>query len=229
MWPWPSPPDATILNLDHHLTNTRFGTVNVVEPTAVATAQVLAMLIETLGLSLDAPLATCLYTGILTDTNGLRSPNVTPEVPRLAETLLEAGANHPTVVEASLDRITEPEFALLQRVLPTLTRHAGGRIACLTVTQEDFAATGAMRSDLNEMVRYAIQLEGVCIGVLLREDAPGRTKVSLRSRDPLDVLVIAREFGGSGHQLHASFTLPLPLAEAKAVTVRRLEEAVSAL
>ncbi|GAB6932218.1 DHH family phosphoesterase [Calditerricola satsumensis] len=222
-------PNAAVLNIDHHVTNTRYGSVNLVVPQDAATAQVVYRLAQAAGVALDAELATCLYAGILSDTGGFRYANTTAEALRVAGELVAAGVRPDVVAERILELLTEPQLRLLQRVLPSLERYGDGRIACLTVTLEDVAAAQATRGDLEGLVAYARNLEGVAVGVLFREDAPDAVKVSLRAREPVDVARIAQEFGGGGHVRAAGCTLRVPLDEAKRRVIARLERETEGL
>ncbi|OUM88383.1 MAG: hypothetical protein BAA01_08410 [Bacillus thermozeamaize] len=213
MEPFPSrfAAGARILNIDHHPTNTRYGTVNLVLPEAAATAQLVYYLAETLQVPLEEPLATCLYTGILTDTGGFRYSNTKAEVMRIASRLLDAGVNPGKLAEQFLERISEAHLHVLQKALSRLQREMDGRLAWMYVTQEDLREAGATEADMDGLVQYPLRIEGVEVGLLFREMSPASCKVSLRSRERVDVAKIAGLFGGGGHARAAGCTVEGPL------------------
>ncbi len=209
MEPFPSwfADGASILNIDHHPTNTRYGTVNLVCPEAAATAQLVYYLAEVLQVPLEEPLATCLYTGILTDTGGFRYANTNPEVMRMASRLLDVGVNPSELAEQFLERTSEAHLQLLQKALSRLRREMDGRLAWMFVTQDDFREAGATEADMDGLVQYPLRIEGVEVGLLFREVSSTSCKVSLRSRALVDVSKIAALFGGGGHARAAGCTV----------------------
>lgn len=199
--------DAKILNIDHHPTNTRFGTVQLIVPQAAATAQLVYYLACALDVDIDEALATCLYTGIMTDTGGFRYSNTNTEVMRIAGDLLAAGANPARLAEQFLERMTAAQLQLLQRALSRMRWELDGRVSWTYVTMEDFAETGATDADVDGLVQYTLRVEGVEVGILIRETAPERCKISFRSREPVDVALLAARFGGGGHARAAGCTV----------------------
>lgn len=219
--------DVKILNIDHHPTNTRYGTVQLVVPEAAATAQLVYYLAFALDVAVDEPLATCLYTGILTDTGGFRYSNTNPEVMRIAAELLVAGADPGRLAEQFLERMSAAQLQLLQRALSRLQRELDGRLAWTYVTEQDFQETGATEADVDGLVQYALRVEGVEVGILFRETAPDRCKVSFRSREPVDVSRLAARFGGGGHARAAGCTVHGELAQVMEQVRMRVHEALT--
>jgi len=199
--------DALILNIDHHPTNTRYGTAQLIIPESAATAQLVYYLACALEVEIDEPLATCLYTGIMTDTGGFRYSNTDAEVMRIAGDLLAAGANSARLAEQFLERMTLAQMQLLQRTLSRMRWDLDSRVAWTYVTAQDFSETGATDADVDGLVQYALRVEGVVVGMLFRETAEKRCKISFRSRAPVDVSRLAARFGGGGHARAAGCTV----------------------
>lgn len=224
--------DAKILNVDHHPTNTRYGTVQLIIPEAAATAQLVYYLACALDVPLNEPLATCLYTGIMTDTGGFRYSNTNPEVMHIAATLLAAGANPSKLAEQFLERISVSQLQLLQRALARLQREMDGRLAWTYVTLQDFEETEATEADVDGLVQYALRVEGVEVGILFRETHPNQCKVSFRSRElagcePVDVSRLAAQLGGGGHARAAGCTVTGSLAQVMEQVRKRTCEALT--
>jgi len=191
--------DAELLNIDHHPTNDAYGRTNLIVSDAASTTEIVFRLIERMGFPLDPAVATALYTGLLTDTGGFRYSNTSPEVMSMAASLLEAGAEGPRLAEELLERMTMSQMKIMQRALARLTFSEDQRIGWLWVTGEDLSATGASNEDLEGLVNYPRNVEGVEVGLLFKQLAADSVKISLRSAGRVDVAAIAQQFGGGGH------------------------------
>ncbi|MFC4077876.1 DHH family phosphoesterase [Salinithrix halophila] len=199
--------DAEVLNIDHHVTNDRFGAVNLVIDDAAATAEVLCHLADALGVEWDQPLAECLYTGLLTDTGGFRYSNTTHNVMELAARLLGQGVDAAEIADRAIETISRSQLALLRRALDTLAFSESGQVAWMWLTRQDFTEAEAAEDEMEGIVNYARNVAGVDVGILFRETPEGEVKVSLRSREVVDVGELAQSFGGGGHARAAGCTL----------------------
>ncbi|PTX58626.1 phosphoesterase RecJ-like protein [Melghirimyces profundicolus] len=218
--------DAEVLNIDHHPTNDRFGTVNLVEPDAAATAEILCRWSEGLGVEWDPSLAACLYTGLLTDTGGFRYSNTTPEVLERASDLLRHGVDPGEVADRVIETVTREQLAILRRALDTLSFSEQGKVSWMWLTQRDFQETGAKEEDLDGIVNYARNVAGVDVGILFRETAEGTVKASLRSREIVDVGELAQSLGGGGHARAAGCNLRGNRKEAERAILDRVAAAL---
>lgn len=216
--------DVQILNIDHHPTNDRFGTVNLIIDHAASTTEILCQLVDELDLEWDRSLAEPLYTGLLTDTGGFRYSNTTPAVMQLAARMLEIGVDAGTIADRTLETVTQSQLHLLRRSLDTLTFAEGGRIAWMWLSREDFALVGASEEDMDGIVNYARNVNSVDVGILFRETDRGEIKVSLRSREIVDVGVLAQSFGGGGHARAAGCTLQGSRDEVVKLLLERVTE-----
>jgi len=204
-------PDAELLNIDHHPTNDGFGRVNLMKFHAAATAEILFELLDELELKLDSDVATALYTGLLTDTGGFRYSNTSPLVMTMAARLLEEGVRGPELAELLLERMSMGQLLILQRGLSRLTFSSDQQISWLWVNSEDLEETGATNEDLEGLVNYPRNIEGVEVGILFKQNGQESVKVSLRSAGRINVAAVAQHFGGGGHIRAAGcrFTDPL--------------------
>ena len=219
-----------VVDIDHHQPDGAFGDVRVLDPTSASTSEIIYALIGALGLPLTRDAATCLFTGVITDTGSFRFQNVTPHTFRVAAALLEAGAPPAFVSENVFDNRTFAATHLLGAALSSLSQTDDGRLIWARVTARDFVALGATDEDTEGVVNYARGVRGADVGVLFREmapigDEPPRIRVSLRSRETVNVAEVAQQFGGGGHRMAAGCTLDVPLAEAE----RRVIAAVQAV
>lgn len=205
--------DAELLNIDHHPTNDGFGKVNLLKFHAAATAEILFELIDEVGLSIDVDVATAIYTGLLTDTGGFRYSSTSPLVMAMASRLLEVGVNGPELAELLLERMTMGQLRVTQRGLSRLSFSADQQIGWLWVNSEDLTETGATNEDLEGLVNYPRNIEGVEVGLLFKQNGQESVKVSLRSTGRVNVAVVAQHFGGGGHVRAAGCRLTDPLDE----------------
>ncbi|MUG88345.1 bifunctional oligoribonuclease/PAP phosphatase NrnA [Paenibacillus timonensis] len=190
---------AQLLNIDHHPTNDLYGSVNLVVPSAAATAEILFDLLAYMGLELDESAATALYTGLLTDTGGFRYSNTSPKVMAAASKLLEYGVDGPGLSELLLEQMTLPQLRLLTRALNGLELTEDGKIGWVSVDDEDLKATGAVHEDMEGIVNYPRNIQGVEVGLLFKVINEHAVKVSMRSAGTVDVARVAQSFGGGGH------------------------------
>ncbi|ASS65672.1 MULTISPECIES: bifunctional oligoribonuclease/PAP phosphatase NrnA [unclassified Paenibacillus] len=203
-----------LLNIDHHPTNNGYGAVNLVVPDAAATAQILYGLVRTACMPLEQPAAEMLYTGLLTDTGGFRYSNTDTRVMQAASELLEAGAGGHAIADRLLERMSLPQLKLLRLGLNRMEFHFGDRVCTMHISPEDMQETGAAPEDLEGLVNYARNVEGVDAGILFKGLRDGGVKASLRSGGTLDVAAIASRFGGGGHIRAAGCRLDGPIGEA---------------
>jgi len=204
-----------IVNIDHHHDNTRFGTVNLVEPDASCTAEIVWRLAHELGAEVTPPIADALYVGLVTDTGRFMYENTTAEAHRMAADLIERGVEPHVVYRRLFEDLPFRRLQLLQRALASLARLDSGTLTLAHLRKGDFEETGALETDAEGIVDHLRAVEGTSVAVLVRElladDRAGKRKVSLRATDGrVDVSRVARELGGGGHPQAAGFTTSLP-------------------
>lgn len=194
------------VNIDHHPGNPRFGTVNIVIPEASSACEIVVNIADTLGWVIRPEIATCLLTGIYTDTGGLLHSNTTPQVYRAVSRLLRAGARQQLIVSAVFRTAKLSTLKLWGRVLEKINISEEGA-AISAVTEGDFRATGAEYSDLAGAIDYVNAVPGMRFSMVLSE-RNGKVKGSIRTlRDDVDVAEMAGKFSGGGHRKAAGFAL----------------------
>jgi phosphoesterase RecJ-like protein len=207
-----------ILNIDHHHDNTRFGTVNLVCPSASCTAEIVWRLSKELDVEITPGIADALYVGLVTDTGRFMYENTSADAHRMAAELIEAGVQPHPVYRRLWEDLPFRRLQLLQRALASVERHDEGAITIAHLVKRDYEETGALETDSEGVVDHMRAVEGTRVAVLVREllseDREGMRKVSLRATDgSVDVSKVAREFGGGGHPQAAGFSTPVPYAE----------------
>ena len=205
---------ARLVNVDHHITNSRFGVVNLVDPEAAATCQVIAAALPHLGIELDGEIATALLTGIIRDSHGFSDPSTSGETLRISADLVEAGAPNALIHRRVLADLPHATLALWGRMLHGIGQRRGGRIIYTTLTQEMLDSTGTKSHDADGLAEFIAKAKDADISILLREVGARQTRVSLRVSEAIDATRIAAVFGGGGHARRAGCTIEAPAAEA---------------
>lgn len=195
-----------VINIDHHPSNDGYGKYNVVASRAASTTMVLYQMFQELGYPIDRHTATCLLTGIYTDTGSFMHSNTSSEVLRVAGRLLAKGANLRSLSKEVFKTTKISTMRLWGRVLQNI--HQNGEAVTLSVVREkDFKDTGADYSEMTGVVDYVNSVPGAQYSVILTEKE-GKVKGSLRTlREEVDVAKIASVYGGGGHTKAAGFTL----------------------
>jgi bifunctional oligoribonuclease and PAP phosphatase NrnA len=201
---------ASVVDIDHHHDNTRFGDVNLIVPDASSTGEVLRDVFRELDVRLTPEIAEPLYIALVTDTGRFQYTNTTPKALRLAAELVEAGADVHRVFQGVYESVEFAKLKLLARALERAQIYEGGRVVVSYLVRTDFHEVGAAEPYSEGIIDYLRAVEGAWLAVLIREpprdEGPSR-RVSLRSSiDELDVSAIARKSGGGGHRQAAGFS-----------------------
>lgn len=217
------PPDAVVLNVDHHAGNTRFGDANWVEPEASSAGEMVYRLLQEAGAPVSADAAANLYAAILTDTGGFQYGNTTAESLRVAADLVDAGAAPAAIAQGLTANRELGEWRLLSEVLTGLTIGAAGRLAWIEIAAAARRRAGVGLEVTEEFIQYPRRLAGVQIAVAFKEISADEVRVSLRSSGTVDVARLAGAFGGGGHRNAAGCTIRAGLAAAKAQVLAAAE------
>ncbi len=221
--------NVPLLNIDHHVTNLDFGHVNMVDPHAASTTEIVLRLLEYMAVPLDAELATCLLTGIVTDTRCFRTSNVTVQVMDAALRLMKAGASLFRITHHILDRRPTTAIRLWGAAL-ALLRVVDGVIWTSIPLAMRRAAGYAGNGDAG-LVSFLVSADVADVAVVFVEREDGRIEIGFRAVPGFDVARVALQLGGGGHALAAGCNLPGPLEEAQAhvLTVLRADLAHQSL
>lgn len=196
-----------VVNIDHHLGNQLYGSVNWVDSAAPAVGEMVYRLAQGLKLTLDPETASCLYLTLVTDTGGFRFSNATPAAFEAAASLVRDGAHPEQVSQWLYESQPLPVVRLIGEMLQTLEMHENGRVATARLTPEMFSRVGAAPGDSEGLIDVPRSIAGVDAVALIRQREDGTHKVSLRSRGEVDVEKIARHHGGGGHRNAAGYVL----------------------
>jgi phosphoesterase RecJ-like protein len=204
---------AQIINVDHHHDNTRFGTINHVDPLASCTAEMVWDLMHGLGVEATRPIAEALYVGLVTDTGRFMYENTGPRAHEMAAELMAGGVDAHGIYRRLYEGVPQGKLELLARGLTNVTRYDGGLLTLTHLTREDYRSTGADESYSEGVVDHLRSVEGTAVAGMVRDllgEDSSKRKVSLRATDDrIDVSRIARAGGGGGHPRAAGFSTDL--------------------
>lgn len=209
--------DATALvNIDHHVTNTQFGTINLVVVEAASTGELVYDLLKAWDITIPPAAAACLYATILSDTGGFRHDNTSAHALRAAAELVQLGADPVSMARGLFKSRPASSLRMQGRILQGLHFEFGDRLVWGSISQAGLRESGATADQADSVIDQLNTVRGQELAILFKEAGPDVTKVSIRSRDQLDAAELAARFGGGGHRRAAGMELALPLKEAEA-------------
>jgi phosphoesterase RecJ-like protein len=194
-----------IINIDHHKSNTMYGTANIIDPIAVSASEVAYKLFRD-DYKITKEIATCFYTALLSDTQYFTSNNVSRDTFSIASDLMECGVDISEVVSNLKQRRSLASFRILSSALDTLDLYNNGEVAFMYIDKEQLKEAGAGILDVVGIVDYGVSLATVKLSVVLI-DLDDVIRVSMRSKN-VDISGLATTFGGGGHKNSAGFEVP---------------------
>ena len=209
-----------LINIDHHASGRNFAHINWVDPTVMATAELIYRLARLACVPIDRDIATCLYTALMTDTGSFMFEGTNEHTFTVARELVLAGADPAQCARHIYFGHSTAKMRLLGAALTHL--HREGPLAWIWVTREQMDRFGAREEDCEGLVNYALSMGDVQVAIFFRELSDGRYRVSLRSKGEVNVSTVAEHFGGGGHKCASGFSLEGPLAIAVGRVVERL-------
>lgn len=223
---------ATILNIDHHVSSDGCGQVNIIDPNAAATAEIVVLFQQQANLPLNKDAALCLLTGIITDTSSFQFTNTTPRCLEVAALLLHAGAIPETVVQPIYRTRPLAQVRFQALVINNAHTACNGRLIWSQATEATLQAAGAT-SEMDENSSGMLRdIEGVQIAAFFKSySEPGITRLSMRSAAPYNAAEICFRLSngmGGGHPRAAGATFHLPIEEATAMVIAELEKVIQA-
>jgi bifunctional oligoribonuclease and PAP phosphatase NrnA len=195
-----------LINVDHHPDNSAFGTVNLVDPSAAATSQIVFSAAGAWGLTIDADAAVCLYTGMVTDTGRFQFSNTTGETLRVAGELIELGVKPHRVFQEVYQSDSLAYLRLSGDILCRSVYDEELGLIYGFLSQKDLAAFGVRMNETEDLIDNLRALRGHRVAALFKELQDGTIRVSLRSRLDVDIGTVARRLGGGGHRVAAGYT-----------------------
>jgi len=210
------------LCIDHHPSNGLYAAKTCLVPEAAACCEILAKIIPLMGVQLTPLIANCLYTGVSTDTGCFKFSNTTAATHRTAALLIECGADFRTINERLFDTKSRARVQIEREALSSMRFYAEDRIALIAISQA--MAAMADESDLDGISSLPRMIEGVEVGITLREKPDGTVKASVRTTSAVDASGLCARFGGGGHARAAGCTLDANLETAAKTLVSAAEE-----
>jgi phosphoesterase RecJ-like protein len=214
-----------LINIDHHISNTEFGSANWVDPNAVATSEMVLELLDRLGVPVSANIATCLLYGIVGDTLAFRTQNVTPQVLAKVIRLMQLGAPLHQAIADLFQRKPLSLLAIWGRALGAM--RVEGHLAWTTLSVQDRRDCGYPSTDGLQLSSLLLEADGVDVTALFVEDDAGDVEISMRARNGFDVSRLAIELGGGGHASAAGAKVAGPLEQVAATVTSRLKQFIS--
>ena len=199
--------DKVDLCIDHHGSNRMYAKSTLLDSNAAAACEIILQLIRALDVEITKSIADCIYTGLITDTGCFRYSNVTPRTMRMAADMIEAGAENARINTVMFETKTKTYVALERLALDGMKMYFDDKCAFITITQEMFHKTGSDESEVDAIAALPRQIEGVVVGITMREKPDGTFKVSMRSGESADVSEICATMGGGGHPRAAGCTV----------------------
>lgn len=216
------------LCIDHHAGNGGYADFTLLDPQAAATAELLYQVLREMGVTITPQIADCLYTGVATDTGCFRFASTTANTHRVAAELIEAGAQVEEL-NTRLFACTARERMAAERIARDhLEYHLEGRCALVYLTRDEIEASGVDPADLEDLTSLPISIEGVQVGLTLRQQPSGSYRISVRTAKGVDACAIARRLGGGGHTRAAGCELLGTLENTKRAILAEVEAELGA-
>lgn len=212
----------TIINIDHHVSNTSFGNYNIVYDKAAATGEIVYDLIVKMGIEIDKDIATCLYTAISTDTGSFMYDSVTAKTHEIISELFKTGIDGGSINRKLYQNRSIERTNLFINSFSTLKNYNNNTIATVNVTQEMLTDTNAKMEDTEGIISFIRDIDLVEVACLLKEYKENEIKVSLRSKEYVDVAKICAVFNGGGHIRAAGCTIYTNILEAEKLIVEQI-------
>ena len=223
---WPQPIDIVI---DHHISNPAYGKLNLIVSEIPSTTGVLFELFQQASWKVSPANATCLYTGLTTDTGSFRYRGTNAHTLHAAAQLVELGADPAEIAKQCYLSITHERFALRKMVSNTISIKDKKKSAFLTILPDFYAKTGAKSEDTEGIIEEVASIQGVEVGSLFEFMPDGGLRVSLRSKGKVDVNSIASSFGGGGHKAAAGIRFAKDAEKNRDLVLAAISQSVAAL
>jgi len=212
-----------VINIDHHVTNSGFGDLKIIDAAACATSEIVYRLIKAMGLSIDLTMATSIYTGIVTDTGSFRFSNTNHAAFAICDEMVQKGVQPYNVAQHVYGTYSLGRIKLLNLALESIEISNNGNVSMMMLTRQMLDETGTHPEDADGLINYARRIEDVKLAAMIQEQKNGHHgqgsikeyHVSLRSDGSVDVAAIAAGFGGGGHPSAAGFGIKTTLSDLK--------------
>ncbi|MGG7175983.1 DHH family phosphoesterase [Clostridium paraputrificum] len=222
--------EGTLINIDHHITNENYGTINYVDTTSAATAELVYLLLNELGFVFNGKddalerIGRCLYTSLVTDTGSFRHSNVTERTHKIAGDLIAIGVNNNKIHNNLFDNKPYAKVKLMGAALSNIELLVRQKVSFIKLSKKLLESLNMGNVDTSDIISIALGIEGVEVAVVIKEVDDG-VKGSLRSKADYDVRRVAEALGGGGHVKAAGFKIKdVSLEEAKNKIINEIEK-----
>ncbi len=195
--------DRVDLCIDHHGSNSGFARYGIIDPSAGACTQIVLRVIEAMEVPIDRYLANAIFTGLSTDTGCFKFSNASSETFRIAAEMIDKGAESAMINRIMFDTKSRARLEIERMALDSVRFYADGQIATVSVTQQMLRQSGADESETEGIASIPRQIEGVRIGITIKEKEDGTFRISMRTTDDVDASAVCAVFGGGGHKAAA--------------------------
>ncbi len=219
---------ATIVNIDHHPSNSRFGEINVIEPEAAAVGQMVMEMLDHFEYAITPTIAINLYVALLTDTGGFRHENTTPRALEDAARLAHLGADPGRIATQVYKMRPETTLKLSALALATMRIELEGRLTWAKVTRRMLREASAVMAESEGIIDTLNSIAGLELAILFKEVSSDLTKISVRSRGAVDAAALCATFGGGGHIRAAGAEIEKPMDDAVQMVLSAAKEAIHA-
>jgi len=222
-------PGALWINVDHHITNDRYGDLIHIDSTAPATGQILFELFRASDLPITSAMADNLFVAISTDTGSFQYPNTTARTYEIGAALVRLGVNVGDLSQKMYESYPRRRLELLREMLNVLRFTSGDRVASFALTAQTAQRLGVLPEDNEGLIDYIRAVQGVIVAAFFEELGDGRVRISLRSKSPkADVSKVCGQFGGGGHTLAAGARVPGTLSEVQEKVLAAIAQELNA-
>ncbi|AJA48105.1 bifunctional oligoribonuclease and PAP phosphatase NrnA [Clostridium pasteurianum DSM 525 = ATCC 6013] len=212
-----------VINIDHHLSNDYYGDINYVDTKAASVGEIIYRILTEMKIDIDTKIAECIYTSILTDTGSFRHSNTTYNTHLIAGELINTGLDFSSVHRKIFDNKKIEIIKLQGLVIDSLYTNDSKDICIMKLTEDMLSKVGVKECDSADLISIGLKIVSVEIAILLKETEDG-VKVSLRSKNYVDVRKVAEKFGGGGHIRAAGLKLDAPIEEVEKILLKELEK-----
>ncbi|MTI70007.1 MAG: bifunctional oligoribonuclease/PAP phosphatase NrnA [Firmicutes bacterium] len=216
--------DTFIINIDHHVSNTSYGDINIVNPDASSTGEIIYEILNILNMDIDKDIATCLYVSISTDTGSFKYDSTTSRTHIVISDLLDQGVNINDVTVNLYQNRSLQKTKLFILAIETLELLNDNKFAIVKVTQEMLKRTDTTIKDIDGLVEFARDIDTVEVACVLKELKDNEIKIGLRSKEYIDVSEIAVKFNGGGHKKASGCTIEDNIDKAKQMIIDEIQK-----
>lgn len=212
------------LCIDHHGTNTEYADNLLLNADAAAACEIILKIIKALKIKIDKGIANCLFTGITTDSGCFRYQSTTSNTFRAAAELIDFGADNGKINRIMFETKTKTYAALERLAIEGMEFYLDDRVCIITLTQDMYSKTGAKENEAEAIPPLTRQIEGVEIGLTIKELENKTCKCSVRTYESIDASQLAAAFGGGGHKQASACPFECSVDEAKKLLIAKCEE-----